>query len=113
LSVAATGPVGGVLNNTHRRSVGFSPFPQRLRHSQTQREDEMIQALQVLKIVYETIEEMGETGMPSGILYGNLMDKMSLQQYQKMIDFLKGAGLVTESNHILKATKNVQRISNG
>lgn len=50
--------------------------------------------------VAEAIRELGS--VPSGHLYAQLMTTgMSLENYQKIIDALKGASLVKESNHLL------------
>lgn len=41
--------------------------------------------------------------VPSGVLYAQLMPSgISLEGHQKIIDTLKRAGLVSESNHLLR-----------
>lgn len=50
--------------------------------------------------ISETLREMGE--VPSGLLYSLLMGRMSLTQYEETIGTLKRAGLVAESNHVLR-----------
>jgi hypothetical protein len=52
-------------------------------------------ALMVLAAVAETIRELGS--VPSGHLYAQLMGRMDFQGYTKLIDTLKGAGLVSEN----------------
>jgi hypothetical protein len=52
-------------------------------------------ALLVLTAVAETIRELGS--VPSGHLYATLMGRMDFEAYTKMLDTLKGAGLITES----------------
>ena len=56
-------------------------------------------ALGILRAVADAIRELGE--VPSGHLYAHLMSKLSLEQYEQVIDVLKQAGLITESNHLL------------
>jgi uncharacterized protein YutE (UPF0331/DUF86 family) len=52
--------------------------------------------------LYEAIEGFGGEGVPSGCLYAIVMETMPLQTYQSLIGILKEAGLITESNHILR-----------
>lgn len=56
--------------------------------------------VRVALAVAEAIRELGE--VPSGHLYARVMGKMTLENYNAVIDALKGAGLVEETNHILK-----------
>ena len=57
-------------------------------------------AIRILRAIAETIRELGK--VPSGHLYARLMDKLSLDQYNKVINVLKHAGLVEEKFHELK-----------
>jgi hypothetical protein len=67
---------------------------------QTATNTEVKAALGILQAVAEAIRELGE--VPSGHLYANLMSKLSLAQFEQVLGFLKGAGLVRESNaHLL------------
>jgi hypothetical protein len=67
---------------------------------QTVTNTEVKAALGIIQAVAEAIRELGE--VPSGHLYANLMSKLSLEQYEQLLDVLKGAGLVRESNaHLL------------
>jgi hypothetical protein len=50
--------------------------------------------------VAEAIRDLGE--VPSGHLYVALMSKMSLNEYNRIISALKGAGLVEEKSYLLK-----------
>ncbi len=59
-------------------------------------------ALQLTLAVAETIRECGEA--PAGTLYAGLCGRVSLEGFQKMIQQLKNAGLVSESAHMLKWT---------
>lgn len=52
--------------------------------------------------VAETIRECGEA--PAGTIYAALIGRVSLEGFQKMIQQLKNAGLVSESSHMLKWT---------
>lgn len=51
-------------------------------------------AFAVLTAVADTIRELGS--VPSGDLYAQLMGRMDIHTYNKLIDRLKGAGLVSE-----------------
>ena len=59
--------------------------------------------IDALAAIYEVIKISG--GMPSGHLYARLMDKMSLDQYNMLIGYLKDNGLVNESNNFLTANE--------
>ena len=59
--------------------------------------------IEIIKTIYHAIEQTGEMGMPSGHLYARLMDVMTLDQYNSLIDGMIEAGLITRSNHLLKA----------
>lgn len=61
-------------------------------------------AIQATAAIGEAICGFGERGIPSGELYAHICDKMSLEDYQAVIGLLKRTGLVTESNHVLKAS---------
>lgn len=61
--------------------------------------EEVSKALLVTSAVAAVIMELGE--IPSGHLYARLMDKMSLEVYNKVIGLLKGAKLVQEKGHLL------------
>lgn len=57
--------------------------------------------LDIVLAVCEAIRELGE--VPSGHLYARLMGMLSLEQYTRILDVLKNAGLVKEENsHLLK-----------
>ena len=57
-------------------------------------------AIQVVMAVGDAIRELGS--IPSGHLYAQLMSKLDLQAYQRVIDLLKGAGVVKEeASHML------------
>jgi hypothetical protein len=56
----------------------------------------------IVLAIAEAIRELRE--VPSGELYATLMPvmpKMSIGDYQRVIDHLIGAGLVREDNHLL------------
>lgn len=54
---------------------------------------------QMLTAVSESIRKLGE--VPSGHIYALLMDRVSLQGFEKMVAILKNAGLISESGHML------------
>ncbi len=53
----------------------------------------------LLTAVAEAIQALGQ--VPSGRLYAQLMGKLSLEQYNHIINALKSTGLVTEKNYML------------
>jgi hypothetical protein len=53
----------------------------------------------VVLALTETIKELGS--IPSGHLYAQIMDRVSLSQYTQLIKMVKGTGLVKEENHLL------------
>lgn len=57
-------------------------------------------AIRITQAVAEAIRELKE--VPSGQLYARLMSVLSLSQYNQIIDVLKKAGVISESNHLLK-----------
>jgi hypothetical protein len=66
-----------------------------LQQQKQQTADKLAAALSVIRLIADTIREVGS--VPSGTLYANLMGRMDLGTYQRIIDTLKGAGLVSES----------------
>ena len=54
----------------------------------------------ILTVVSEAIRDLKE--VPSGVLYANVISVLSLEQYNKAIELLKGAEMVTEQNHLLR-----------
>ena len=57
-------------------------------------------ALLVTKVIADAIRELG--AVPSGHLYVWVMNYLSLEQFNRVIDLLKDAGLVTETAHELR-----------
>lgn len=56
-------------------------------------------ALNIVQAIAETIREIGR--IPSGHLYAQLMSRMSLSEYENIIDILKRAGVVEVKNYEL------------
>lgn len=56
-------------------------------------------AVSAVLAVAEAIRSLGS--VPSGHLYAQLMGHLTLEQYTSIIGALKGAGVVTEQNHLL------------
>ena len=57
-------------------------------------------AIAVIVAVGDAIRELRQ--VPSGELYARMMEHLSLENYQKVIETLKGAGLVREEqSHLL------------
>lgn len=56
-------------------------------------------ALGIVLAIGETIKELGS--VPNGHLYAQLMGRMSLETYNKVIALLVKTGAVKEENHLL------------
>lgn len=56
-------------------------------------------ALAIVLAVGEAIKELGS--VPSGHLYAQLMGRMSLETYNKVIGLLVKTGAVKDENHLL------------
>jgi hypothetical protein len=56
-------------------------------------------AFGAVKAIAEAIRELGE--VPSGHLYGLLMDRLTIGQFEQTIGILKRSGLVQEKAHLL------------
>lgn len=56
-------------------------------------------AVEIIKAIADTIKELKR--VPNGELWAHCMGKMSFNDYQKVIDILKGAGLIKEINNEL------------
>ena len=62
---------------------------------------ELQAGLQIMLAVAQTIHELGE--VPSGTLYAQLMGKMDMAGYERMIDVLVAQNLVARAPmHVLK-----------
>lgn len=62
------------------------------------------QVIEIIKTVYELIKATGTEGIPSGHLYARLMPLgCEMRHYEMIIGTLVNAGLVTETNHLLRA----------
>lgn len=62
-------------------------------------EEKMQAAVQIMKAVAEAIREAGS--IPSGHLYAQLMGKMSLGSYEKMIDAMRRMGVIKVEDHLI------------
>ena len=60
---------------------------------------ELKAALGVLVAVAETIREVGS--VPSGVLYAQLIGKVTLDGWHGILRNLKNAGLIDDRNHML------------
>ena len=61
--------------------------------------DEIIATIETVRAIADAIKELNQ--VPSGVLYTAVMAKMDLPTFQRIVETLKRAGLVTESNHVL------------
>jgi hypothetical protein len=60
-------------------------------------------AFNAVAAMAETIRKLGS--VPAGTMYANLVDQMDLPTFTRMIEVLKGAGLVAENSaHLLMWT---------
>ena len=57
--------------------------------------------LTLVHIIGSAIREAGEIGIPSGHLYAMLMGKVTLEQYEAVVNLLKRQKIISESNHLL------------
>lgn len=58
-------------------------------------------AIRVIRDVSETIRELKE--VPSGHLYARLMGILTLEQYEQVLDILKGAKLIqVDGSHLIR-----------
>ena len=55
--------------------------------------------LSLVVAVAETVKDLGQ--VPSGHLYAALMHQMTLDQYIKVVNIMKRAGMVKENNNLL------------
>lgn len=61
--------------------------------------------LEVLEAVVEAIDDCGQTGMPSGILYASLMTQgCTLQQFERMMEILVESGRIRKSGQVFYGT---------
>lgn len=56
--------------------------------------------VETAKILAETIKSMGE--VPSGTLYANVMQYMTLDTYNFLIKQIEAAGLISSDGHLLR-----------
>lgn len=68
---------------------------------------QVIQGVEILRAVYETVREAGIEGAPCSSIYMALQDKLniSLETYTKMENMLIEANLVRKANHCLYDAK--------
>ena len=62
--------------------------------------DELKATVLLVKAVADCIRELEE--VPSGHLYARLQGTLSLNTYNRVLDFLKKAKLITVQNHLIK-----------
>jgi hypothetical protein len=58
-------------------------------------------ATDLLTLFARVIREAGSQGIPSGVLYAMICDKLSLRAYQNVILLLKRMNLITEKYNVL------------
>lgn len=62
--------------------------------------DKEVAALALVRAFSDVIRALGE--VPSGHLYERVMSKMTLEQYDLVIDVMLHAKLIERKNHLLK-----------
>jgi hypothetical protein len=60
----------------------------------------------VVGAILDAIEEAGDDGAPEGILYAALMDKMSLDSFNGIVDVLVRTGKITKKGNLLWVVKS-------
>ena len=66
-------------------------------------EEQKMKLVEVMGLVASVIKELGS--IPSGHLYAQLMDKMSLDSYEKMTGALERMGIIRiDGNHLITYT---------
>jgi hypothetical protein len=84
-----------------RCQLCFKPWARCEGHGRPNQNEDVIN---YAKALYEAIEMAGDRGVPSGHLYAVLMDRMNLATYEALLSLLIEGGLISQSNHLLKAT---------
>lgn len=57
------------------------------------------QGLEIIQAIAGAIKDL--KNVPSGELYAQVMNYLTLDQYNKVIDILKNAGVITVNNHLI------------
>jgi hypothetical protein len=58
--------------------------------------------VEIVRAIADALRELGS--VPAGHFYAQVCQHLTLSQYERVIDTLKGAGLVAESGHVLTWT---------
>lgn len=66
-------------------------------------------AMDILKTVTETVVAVGPDGAPEGTLYACMMSYTELPAFQRIMHLLKGAGLITIKENVVRATPRAVR----
>ncbi len=89
------------LAHTIPAKAGLAATNQRLSVSNQVTKQQVVAMFKITMAVSEAIRELGQ--VPSGHLYARLMDTLSPQGYESIINTLKGAGVVAEdASHLLR-----------
>lgn len=69
---------------------------------------QQIQAVRAIAgAIVESVKEMGEGGAPSGPMYAAFMGKLTLEQYQQIMDTLVRAGRLRQEGHVYYFVKDL------
>jgi hypothetical protein len=64
-----------------------------------------------LAVILTTVAKSGNCEVPSGHLYAALMGRLSLDDYQGLIDIASNVGLVTVQSHVVTITSKGREIA--
>jgi hypothetical protein len=67
-------------------------------------------AIDLIKVIYDGINASGKMGMPSGHIYGALMNMMSLETYEKAINIMVNNGLIEKRGDLLFAKSPIKNL---
>lgn len=65
--------------------------------------------IQSCRLIIDAIRAAGPAGVPSGHLYARLMGQLSLEEYQRLMEIVKGTGLINERNNVLTFDEEIIR----
>jgi hypothetical protein len=95
------------------QAQGFTPLASALGvKTMTATKEQLVSGIQAIGSIGSAIQELGQ--VPAGVMYAQLMGKVSLEQFERMIGILVSANLVTrDTSHMLhwigpKAEKGAQ-----
>jgi len=64
-----------------------------------QKSNPSAELIEVITTLVEAIKDGGLMGVPAGHMYAMLMSKLSLEQFEKLMELTIATGMVRHSNH--------------